>query len=55
MSGGRYRDIRYEPDIGDFSDVPMVESTLQPGDIIKPRTRWSRSNPTRRRWTCRHP
>ena len=42
------------PDIGDFKDVPVIEVLVKPGDTVaKPRTRSSRSNPTRRRWTCR--
>ena len=42
------------PDIGDFKDVPVIEVLVKPGDTVKPRRiRSSRSNRTRRRWTCR--
>ena len=44
------------PDIGDFDDVPGDrDPRLGRATRSRPRTRSSRSSPTRRRWTCRRP
>ena len=40
------------PDIGDFTDVPVIEVFVKPGDTVKAEDRWSRSNPTRRPWSA---
>ena len=41
------------PDIGDFTDIPVIEVLVKPGDTSPPRIRWSRWSRTRPRWTCR--
>ena len=44
------------PDIGDFDDVPVIEIlVVRRRRRSRSRTRWSRSSPTRRRWTCPAP
>ena len=44
------------PDLGDFEDVEVIErACLPPVPSLNPRTAWSLSRPTRRRWTCRRP
>ena len=43
------------PDIGDFTDVPVIEVLVGPGDEVRRRIRWSCSSPTRRRWTSPRP
>ena len=41
------------PDIGGYSDVPVIEVLIAVGDTVKMTRAWSRSNRTRRRWKCR--
>jgi hypothetical protein len=43
------------PDIGDFTDIPVIEVFVKPGDTVKAETRSSRWNRTRRRWMSRRP
>ena len=39
------------PDIGEFTDVPVIEIMVKPGDTVRRRIRSSPSSRTRRRWT----
>ena len=43
------------PDIGEFSDVPVIEVLVAPGDRVDVETRSSPSRATRRRWTFPRP
>ncbi len=53
-AGGGVVEVKV-PDIGDFSDVPVIDLFVKSATASRSTTPSPRSNPTRRPWTCRPP